>query len=147
MPPANAERISGEKPDNVTEPERVFLGRVRIQLRVGVNVMLAMMTRPPQRSALPGCAAQQRHDKSKHTTALERPMRKKTMVERSDQKHSGQVQTDSQYDGKPTDPDPNNAKTSQVNHQNGNNPPGDPALWASAKVFCRDSDRRSATRK
>ncbi len=76
MPPANAERISGEKPNNVAEPERIFLWRMWIQFRIGVDVMLAMMTRPPQRSTLPGCAAQQRHDETKDATALKRAMRK-----------------------------------------------------------------------
>jgi hypothetical protein len=88
---------------------------MRIELGIGVKMMLSMVTGPPDRTSLARGTPQYCHQKSKRTTALKGAMREKPMVKRSNQEHPPQIEPQSKRHRKPADADPDNSEASKMN--------------------------------
>jgi hypothetical protein len=83
-----AEVARGQKPADVAPQEPENARGMRVLWRVGVAMMMPMMGRPPQRSALDARRADQREYKLHRTRGLEGTMRKITMVEAGNGEHA-----------------------------------------------------------
>src|SRR5687768_2426742 len=74
-------------------PEEATLQRgVDVQFLIRVGVMMAMMSRPPDRPALHCSRAQQRENELAGARSLERTVRKVAVIKASDGEHAHHVQ-------------------------------------------------------
>src|SRR6056297_1461077 len=86
---------AAQKPAHVA-PEQALARRMRIAVAIGLLVVTAVVSRPPQRPALRRAGADDCEHELDGPRRLEGSMRKVAMVERGDCKHSYQI-TEREY--------------------------------------------------
>jgi hypothetical protein len=90
-----------EHPSDVSPPE-TLVGRVRVELGVGVAVVSAVAARPPLDRALDGARAGERETKLKRNRGVVRSVRPESVVTRGDAKTGDVVVDDTEWRKKET---------------------------------------------
>jgi hypothetical protein len=86
------EMLVRHEPAHVAPKEAVLHGRVHVVRLVRVDVVVAMMGRPPDRAALHRRGAQQAEDELTDARGLEGAVRKVAMIETGDGEHAHHVE-------------------------------------------------------
>src|SRR3546814_1322482 len=89
--------------DLMCEPETVLAWRVRIQRRVGVAVVVAMLGRPPQGAGLQRGLRDPRQHKLEHATGLVGLVREVAVIAGGDAEDAHEVQRHAQCERAPAD--------------------------------------------
>src|SRR5205823_639370 len=101
-------------PAEVRTPNGLGERRMGIVRRVGIQVMMPMMSRPPQRSLLHRAATEPGEHKLKRATGLVRSMRKIAVIPRRDTEHSNEICEPAKRHAEPGRPSPKDADAGQV---------------------------------
>ena len=136
---ANGCSFLAEKPAAVGFPESVLLGGVRVQMRVGMRVVITMVGRPPDRSTLNGRSPQKSHEKLNRTAGAECLVTEVPVVKTSNGKHANDVHPNAQRQSGPREPHPENRHTRNMQKDVGDRfyPPNAPLgdVWFMVRFF------------
>src|SRR5439155_21327519 len=90
--------VLGENPADMGPPKAVDPGRMRILDRIRMAVVLAVVSRPPERSLLHGAASQTGEHKLKPPARFIRAMREVAMVAGGESEHAYEVKAGTKHD-------------------------------------------------
>src|SRR5689334_19358215 len=93
---------------------------MHIVLRVGRNMVMAMMAGPPERAALGAGPAQDGEGQLACAGGLKRSMREVPVIPSRDSEHPDKIKRNGDGDGDPADADPDDTQAHRVNGNNGN---------------------------
>ena len=115
--PIGAETAAREKPADMAAPETVDDRRMHIVRGVGMTVMIAVMRRPPQRSALHAGRADQREGELHRARGAEALVREVAVIETGDREHPYRVQRCRDRDRDRRDAHPEHREAGDVHRQ------------------------------
>src|SRR5690348_4818467 len=95
-------------------PESVLAGRMNIVLAVRMRVVVAMMSRPPERTFLVGRAADEGQDKLKDAVCLIRAMREITVITSRYSKDAKTIERGARGKRNPANTNPKDKQTARV---------------------------------
>src|SRR5690349_17361375 len=96
---------------------------MRVLLPIGVSVMMAVMSGPPQHAFLNRGAAEPGQRKLEHTAGLEAAMRKIAMEARGDAEHPDKVRQQACGESRPADPRPESQQRGCMDQEERNTRP------------------------
>ncbi len=95
---------------------------MRILGGIGAQVMLPVVGRPPERTALTCGSAQNGHDELRRATRAECAVGKIAVVESGDEEHAQHIERDSRGEGRCAHPDCKNHQASEMQAHEGDYP-------------------------
>src|SRR4029434_6270138 len=110
------------EPAHVTPEQTMPVRRVEVLWTVGVEVMMFVMSRPPQGAFLTGGACQHREQKLGSPGGLERLVRKIPVVETAQRDHSQGIKQEGDGNRRPTPPHPDDGNATGVQERERNTP-------------------------
>ena len=110
---------AGEDPTKMTVDEAEMARRMNVELRIGMEVVVAMVRRPPQHTLLRRRLRHDRENELKDSAGLIGAMGKVAMVASPDGKNPEPVKADADRQRLHGDAGPDRPEARQMNHQEG----------------------------
>ncbi len=107
-------------PADVRPKETALDRRVGVRLVVRMLMVVAMMSRPPKRSALDGRGSPEREYELRWARGFESPVREVSVIKTGDGEHPDEIEHGGRDGSDPTDAHPNHPQAAKMEKRKGN---------------------------